>query len=143
MKTYLKTFAPLVTSLFFAAGLSMNAQITNPIQAHINHSFVVGDKTLPPGDYTFRVEKNSDLNVIRVENQRGDNVAQFEVRSTTTNHRPRHSELVFRRYGNTEFLSKIFEGGSRTGSEVTETGKEEARMVSQGQHAMEHIEEQQ
>jgi len=79
---------------------------------------------------------------MRVENQRGDNVAQFEVREATANHRPAHSELVFRRYGNTEFLSKIFEGGSRTGSELTETSKQEASMVSQGQHAMEHTEEQ-
>ena len=141
MKTYLKTFAPILTSLCFAAALSLNAQITNPIQAHIDHSFTVGDKTLPSGDYTFRMEKNSNLNVMRVENQHGDNVAQFEVREATADHRPAHSELVFRRYGNVEFLSKIFEGGSRTGSQVTETGKQEARMVSQGQHAMEHIEE--
>ena len=144
MKTQLRNFAPILAGLFFAtaAALSLNAQITNPIQAHINHSFVVGDKTLPPGDYTFRMEKNSGLNVMRVENQRGDNVAQFEVRETTANHRPAHSELVFRRYGNTEFLSKIFEGGSKTGSELTETSKQEASMVSQGQHAMEHTEEQ-
>jgi hypothetical protein len=142
MKTYLKTFAPILTGLCFAAGLCLNAQIVNPIQAHINHSFVVGDKTLPPGDYTFRMEKSSDLNVMRVENQRGDNVAQFEVRLTTAEHRPQHSELVFRRYGNTEFLSKVFEGGTRSGAAVAETGKEEARMVSQGQHGVEHIEEQ-
>jgi len=143
--THLRTLAPALTALFFATAgaLSLNAQITNPIQAHINHTFVIGDKTLPPGDYTFRMEKSSGLNVMRVENQRGDNIAQFEVRETTADHRPRHSELVFRKFGDTEFLSKIFEGGSKTGSELTETSKQEARMVSQGQHALEHTEEQQ
>jgi hypothetical protein len=141
--THLKSLA-LTALLFATAGaLSLNAQITDQIKAHINHSFVIGDKALPPGEYTFRMEKNSNLNVMRVENQRGENVAQFEVRETTTDHRPRHSELVFRKYGNTEFLRKIFEGGSRTGSEVTETSKQEASMVSQGQHFMEHTEEQQ
>ena len=138
----LKTFAPILTGLCFATALSLDAQITNPIQAHVDHSFVIGDKTLPPGDYTFRIERNSNLNLMRVENQRGDNVAQFEVRETTADHRPAHSELVFRRYGNVEFLRKVFEGGSRSGSEVTQTAKEEARMVSQGMHPMEHMEEQ-
>jgi len=143
--THLRTLAPALTALLFATAgaLSLNAQITNPIQAHINHTFVIGDKVLPPGDYTFRMEQNSNLELMRVENQRGDNVAQFEVRETTADHRPRHSELVFRKYGDTEFLRKIFEGGSKTGSELTETSKQEARMVSQGQHALEHTEEQQ
>ncbi|HTS50000.1 MAG TPA: hypothetical protein VMH05_18760 [Bryobacteraceae bacterium] len=140
--TNLRTLA-LTALLFATAGLSLNAQITDQIKAHINHNFVIGDKALPPGEYTFRMEKNSGLNVMRVENQRGENVAQFEVRETTADHRPRHSELVFRKYGDTEFLRKIFEGGSRTGSEVTETGKQEARLVSQGQHFLEHTEEQQ
>ena len=142
--THLKTLAPALTALLFAAAgaLSLNAQITNPIRAHINHSFVVADKTLPPGEYTFRMERNAGLNVMRVENQRGDNVAQFEVRETVADHRPRHSEFVFRKFGDTEFLHKIFEGGSKTGSELTETSKQEASMVSQGQHFMEHTEEQ-
>lgn len=137
-----RALTPILAGLFLAAiaGLPLHAQITDPIKAHLDHGFVVGDKTLPAGDYTFRMEK--DAQVMRVENQRGDNVAQFEVRETLANHRPQHSELVFRKYGNTEFLSKIFEGGSRNGSEVTETGKREAQMVSQGQHGIEHIEEQ-
>lgn len=144
MKIPLRNVAPALAGLFFAAAgaLFLNAQITNAIQARIDHSFVIGDKVLPAGDYTFRMEKNSGLNVMRVENQRGDNVAQFEVRETTANHRPAHSELVFRRYGNTEFLRKIFEGGSKTGSELTETSKQEASMASAGQHALEHTEEQ-
>lgn len=142
MKNHLKAFAPILTGLLFGIALSLNAQIVNPIQAQINHSFVIGDHTLPAGEYTFRMEKNSGLNVMRVENQRGDNVAQFEVRETTANHRPRHSEIVFRRYGNVEFLSKIFEGGSRTGAELTQTSKDEARIVSQGVHPLEHTEEQ-
>ena len=144
MKNFIKTLASILTGVFFTTTgtISLNAQIANPLQAHINHSFVIGDKTLTPGDYTFRMERNSDLNVMRVENQRGENVAQFEVRDTIADHRPQHSELVFRKYGNTEFLSKLFEGGSRTGSELTETSKEEARMVSQGQHGVLHSEEQ-
>jgi hypothetical protein len=144
MKKYLRTLAPVLLSLFFAAvgARWTNAQITNQIQAHINHSFMIGDKTLPPGDYTFRIESNSDLGVMTVQNKDGDNVAQFNVRQSIDNHRPKHSELVFRKYGNTDFLSKIYEGGSKNGVALTETGKEESRLVSEGQHGTEHTEEQ-
>lgn len=143
MKSLLTISAPILTCFFVAVcAPSMSAQVTNAIKAHIDHSFVAGEKTLPPGDYTFRMSQNSNLSVMVVENQRGDNVAQFTVQETTANHTPRHSELVFRKYGNTEFLRKIFEGGSKSGSEIYETSKEEARMVSDGQHAMEHTEEQ-
>jgi hypothetical protein len=142
MKTRL--LAPVVAGLGALAlgALCLNAQITNPIRAHIAHSFMIGDRLLPPGDYTFRIEGNSDLGVMSVQNEHGDNVAQFNVRQSVDSHRPKHSEVVFKRYGNTEFLSKVYESGSKSGVAVTETGKEEARMVSQGQHAMEHTEEQ-
>jgi len=119
-----------------------NAQITGLMQANIPHSFMIGDKVFPPGQYTFRMESNTNLNVMTVQNQKGDNLAQFAVRESTADHTPRHSELVFRKFGNTEFLSKIYERGSKIGSALTETGKEEQRMVSQGLHATEHTEEQ-
>lgn len=76
------------------------------------------------------------------QNKNGDNVAQFNVRQSIDNHRPRHSELVFRKFGNTEFLSKVYEGGSKNGVALTETSKEESRLVSAGQQGIEHTEEQ-
>jgi hypothetical protein len=142
MKNYWNVPVPILAGilLVLAARAPAQAQIVGQVKANIGYSFMIGDKTLPPGEYTFRME--SDAQAMTVQNQKGDNFAQFEVRQTTANHTPRHSELVFRKFGNTEFLSKIFEGGSRSGSELTETSKEEARMVSAGQHAIEHTEEQ-
>lgn len=144
MNMQLRMVAPVFAGFALAALTAplINAQITNQIQAHIAHSFMIGDNTLPPGDYTFRIENNSDEGIMIAQNQQGNNVAQFNVRQSTDNRLPRHSELVFRRYGNTEFLSKIYEGGSRQGVALTETGKKEARLVSQGQHGIEHAEEQ-
>jgi hypothetical protein len=143
MKNYVKTVAPLLITLgtLAVSAPCLRAQVTDAINAHVNHSFMIGDKMLPPGNYTFRIDKNSDLGVMTVQNQRGDNVAQFNVRQSTDNHRPKHSELLFRKYGNMEFLSKIYEGGSKSGVAVTETSKEEARMVKEGQHGEESYEE--
>jgi len=144
MKNHLRRFAPALTIfVFVTAGATWaNAQITNAIQAHVNHSFMIGDKTLPPGEYTFRIENNSDLGVMTVQNKNGDNVAQFNVRQSIANQRPAHSELVFRKYGNTEFLSKVYEVGSKAGVALAETAKAEARLAKEGQQAQEHTEEQ-
>jgi hypothetical protein len=143
MKPYLTTLASVIFSVAFTGcAAQLNAQITNPIRAHLDHSFIVGDKTLPPGDYTFRLDSGSDLGVMTVQNKSGDNIAQFNVRQSIDNRTPKHSELVFKRYGNTEFLSKIYESGSKNGLSVSETSKEEMRMMKEGQRAIEHTEEQ-
>jgi len=142
MKQHLRTLAPVLLSLFFGVigTVRANAQITNEIRAHVNHSFMVGDKTLPAGDYTFRIESSYEIMIM--QNKNGDNVAEFTVRESVDNHTPKHSELVFRKYGNTEFLSKIYEIGSKDGVALTESSKEESRLANQGQHGMEHAEEQ-
>lgn len=140
MRSY-KLLLPAVALCCLAGAASLQAQITNPIMAHVDHSFMVGDKTLPPGDYTFRIEHNTDLGVMSVQNSKGDTLAQFNVRQSQNSHRPKHSELVFKKYGNTEFLSKVYESGTRNGVAVTETSKEEARLMKDGQHGMEHTEE--
>lgn len=143
MRNPVKLSAPVLAGLFFVTVGApwLSAQVTNPIEAHVKHSFMIGDKTLPPGNYTFRVEGNTDLGVMRVMNKKGDTLAQFNVRQSLDNHTPKHSELVFKKYGHTEFLSKIYESGSKSGEAVTETSKEEARLMKDGQHGMEHTEE--
>jgi hypothetical protein len=74
--------------------------------------------------------------------ENGKNSAQFLVRQSVDNHTPNHSELVFRKYGNTEFLSKIFEVGSIDGVAIMEPSKQEAQLKNEGQPALEHIEQQ-
>jgi len=141
MKRHIKTLAPVLITFFAVAGVQiLNAQIINAIQAHVEHSFVIGDKTLPAGDYTFRMTTDPDQSLMIATNQNGTNVAQFLVRQSIDGHKPSHSELVFHKYGNIEFLSRIFEAGSKNGAAVTETGKQEARLMDQGQQAVEHSE---
>jgi hypothetical protein len=145
MKHLLKTFTPALLGAGFIAlnAPLLNAQITNQIRAKIDHSFVIGNTTLPPGEYTFRMQQDSNLSLMNVSSDNDKTSIDFLVRQAIDDHRPNHSELVFRKYGNTEFLSKIFETGSKNGAEVTETSREEARFAKQGKQASEHTEEQQ
>src|SRR5579859_2014656 len=129
MKNHLKTLASVLVSLLFvSAGVPwLNAQIMNPIRAQVEHSFIIGNTTLPPGEYTFRMMQDSELAVMTATSENDKTTVEFIVREAIDDHTPGHSELVFRKYGNVEFLSKIFEGGSKTGAEVTETNRQEAR----------------
>jgi hypothetical protein len=143
MKINLRSLTPVLVGLLFVTpgALWLNAQITNEIRTHIDHSFVIGNTTLPPGEYTFRMVPNSDLSVMTATNENDKTSVAFLVREAIDDHTPNHSDLVFRRYGNTEFLDKIFEVGSKDGVAVTETSRQEASFVKQGQHAIEHHEE--
>ena len=120
-----------------------NAQITNEIKADIPHSFTIVNTTLPAGRYDFRMVRNSDLQVMTVQSQNGDVAAEFLVRQSDDNHTPKHTELVFNRYGNREFLEKVYESGNKIGVAVNEPSRDEQMMESQGQHAMEHTETEQ
>jgi hypothetical protein len=143
MKSHVRTLAPVLVAFFaVTGGRCLNAQIMDAIHAHVDHSFVIGDRTLPPGEYTFRVSPNPDQSLMTAISDDGKADAEFLVRRSVDNHRPYHSELVFRKYGNTEFLSKIFEVGSKEGLAVLEPSKQEAQVINTGQQALEHSEEQ-
>ena len=116
------------------------AQITNEIQATISHSFIVGNTTLPPGQYDFRVMSDSDLTIMKVTSADGKHSVEIEIREAQADRTPQHSELIFNRYGDKEFLSKIFEQGTKIGSAVAESPREELRLQKKGQHPAEHTE---
>lgn len=116
------------------------AQITNEIEANISHSFIVGNTTLPPGQYDFRLISDSDLSTMTVTSADGKHSIEFLVREAQADHIPQHSELIFNRYGQKEFLSKIFEQGTRLGSAIAEVPRDELRLQKKGQHPAEHAE---
>ncbi len=143
MISRLRTLVPAVSILFLTAGASgLNAQIMDAIQAHVDHNFIIGDTTLPPGDYTFRIMQGSELTVMTATSANDKTSVEFIVREAIADHNPRHSELVFRKYGNTEFLNKLFERGSKIGVAIAEADREEARVAKHGLRGMEHSEEQ-
>ena len=145
MRIQTKTFLPALFSavLMTVGAESMSAQIVNPIVAHINHSFSIGDVTLPPGQYTFQMLSGSDLSAMTVRSADGNASDEFLVLTTEAPTTPKHSEVIFNRYGDHQFLTKIYEKGSRTGVQVVEPSREESRLQKQGQHPTEHAEEQQ
>jgi hypothetical protein len=142
MKSRVRMFAPALVSILLVGAPQLNAQITNAIIAHIHHNFIIGNTTLPPGEYTFRMMQGSDLQLMTATSQNDKTSVEFLVREAIDDHTPNHSELTFRKYGSAEFLSRIFESGSKSGVSVDETSHQETRLKKQGQSGTEHSEEQ-
>ena len=117
-----------------------NAQIVNQVEATISHSFIISTKTLPPGKYTFQIQQDSNNTVMAVTSADGKNSDEFLVRDSQAQNTPAHTQLIFRRYGNLEFLSKIFVAGNKLGVAVSEPSKQEKELQAQGKQPTEHAE---
>lgn len=138
-RSILRTAAAMLFTIVWAQLAS--AQITNQVRVTMSHPFIVGEKTLPPGQYTLRVVSNSDMSVMTIRSKDGTESAEFLVRQSDAKHVPKHTELVFDRIGNEEFLHRVYEKGDRLGVAVGDVSKEEARLEKSGQHGTEHTEE--
>ena len=124
---------------------SAHAQITPNVQIHatIDHAFIVGNDTLPAGEYVFQMMHDSQLQVMTVRNTQNDMEAEFLVRRSEDSHVPKHTELIFNKYGSKEFLLHIYERGNQYGVTVLEPSREEARLQAQGQNPIPATEAQQ
>ena len=131
----------LLSLLVFSAGSAANAQITNVVEATISHDFIVGTKTLPAGKYVFQMQQGSSGAVMTVTSENGKASDVFTVRESQAPAVPAHTQLIFRRYGDKEFLSKVFQAGSKTGVAVAGESKLEKELIAKGQQASEHTEE--
>jgi hypothetical protein len=130
-----------ISLLFFAAS-EAHAQIAGQIDADIHHRFIVGNATLPPGHYVFRMLERSDQGAMAVTRADGNAGAEFLVRMSIDSHTPKHSELVFKRYDDQEFLTHIYEAGDKSGVAVLESSRVEARLQKLGKVPVERTEEQ-
>jgi len=140
LRIMLQTALLLVLPLIAVPYLS--AQILGHVEADITHPFIIANTTLPAGHYSFRMLQDSELTVMTATNDKTDAKIEFLVNEARSDHRPNHSELIFDRYDNQEFLKKIFESGNRVGVAVVEPSRIEKRLQQQGKHPVEHTEEQ-
>ena len=120
-----------------------HAQIMDEVFATIHHPFIVGNATLPQGRYVFQTVPNDQLQVMTVRNTKNSDIsAEFLVRRSIDAHAPRHTDLIFNKYGNKWFLLHIYESGEKSGVTVLATSREESRLQKQGQDPTQETEEQ-
>jgi hypothetical protein len=118
------TMLTLMVALALAtAVVSANAQ-SNPLRANIGFDFVVGDKTLPAGQY-FVTPVNAAGDALTIQGaDNGKSVIRLSVRTEQDRNKMR-AQLVFHRYGQNYFLAEVW-SGERTGRELAKSKQERA-----------------
>ena len=81
------------------------------VVVHVPFDFIVGTTQLPAGDYVVTEEVNDTQGVVSIESTDGRQCV-FALTIAATAPRPSQSDLVFEKFQNRYFLSKVArEGG--------------------------------
>lgn len=103
------TMLTLVVGLVLAAVVvSANGQSTSIlVTADIPFDFIVGDKTLPSGEYTVRSASSNGLKI----SSRGEESSAMRLSNLAVEtSKKRNARLVFHRYGQQYFLAEVWSG---------------------------------
>ncbi|MFP5275537.1 MAG: hypothetical protein ACLGPM_00355 [Acidobacteriota bacterium] len=119
-----------------------HAIINSTVQARLTHPFIVGNTTLPPGEYDFRMVHGTDHRVMSISNMQNTVNVEFLVRACTDSQTPRHSQLVFERYGQSEVLTNVYDSGNKYGEAVVEPSHILDRLKKQDPKPYQHTEQQ-
>jgi len=118
-----KQIISLAMSLALLTGAAAYAQSSQIMRVNVPFDFTVGDTSLPAGMYSVTSDDNAG-GVLTFHNQqarKGAIVLSTPCESTTA---AAHTELVFHRYGNSYFLSDVWESGRSIGQHVGTTRRE-------------------
>lgn len=119
------TMLMLIVVLALAtAVVSANAQSANRVKASIPFEFVVGDKSLPAGDYLVK-SMNVAGDALMIQSADSGKSAVRLTGQTQEMKRSTHARLVFHRYGQTNFLAQVWTG-EKIGRELAKSKQERA-----------------
>lgn len=116
-KHVFRTFTMLGLLLVMTA-VSVRAQSERSKVTNISFSFMVGQKTLPAGEYTFEPNRNDSDNVWLVQSSDGRVSALFATMPVRASETQEKAKLVFHKYGDQYFLSQIWTAGDIGGREL-------------------------
>ena len=116
-KQTLRRFTVLSFLLMLTA-VTVSAQSERIRVINIPFSFIVGQKTLPAGEYTVEPNRKDSDNVWLVQSKEGHASALFITNTVRASETQEEARLVFHRYGGQYFLSQIWTPGGNTGREL-------------------------
>jgi|SRR6266850_1172996 len=116
-KQTLRRFTVLSFLLMLTA-VTVSAQSERIRVLNIPFSFIVGQKTLPAGEYTVEPNRTDSDNVWLVQSKEGHASALFTTNTVRAGETQEEAKLVFHMYGGQYFLSQIWTAGDATGREL-------------------------
>ena len=116
-KQALKNFTMLSLGLMVTA-VSVCAQSERSKVTNIPFSFIVGQKTLPAGEYTVEPNRKDSQNVWLVQRRDGCKSAFFTTMPVRASETQEKAKLIFHKYGAQYFLSQIWTPGGNSGRQL-------------------------
>ncbi len=119
----MKKQALMVLGLVLLAGLApVYAQSSAKSSFNIPFEFVVGNVTLPAGDYT--VEYSARTTILTITSAKGSPTVYALTKNLSAKAAPAQSKLLFNRYGAKSFLSQLWTANTNRGFGVPKTAYE-------------------
>jgi hypothetical protein len=136
MKT-LKRQIVLMGLLSVLCAIPSMAQITNTVKFDAPSAFYVGNAKMPAGSYTV-TQPDADDNLLLIEDGNGSHSAfvEFEVVPSDTSHA--HSDVIFNKYGNADFLNTIWVQGQNSEMQIlrSKAEKNAAKAAAAEKHSL-------
>jgi hypothetical protein len=117
MRSLVRSIGIALGVLTLASVQNASAQITSTVEFTTSFPFTVGNTTVPAGNYTIRPDDDNPQ-ILELTGKNASVLFQTDV--ATERETPAKTELVFSRYGGSNYVLKnIWVEGSNSGVETT------------------------
>ena len=108
----------MLSLLLILTSVSVAAQSERSRITNIPFSFIVGEKTLPAGEYVVQPNRRDSHNVWLVQSKDSHVSALFYTMPLRASDTQEKTKFVFHKYGDQYFLSQIWTAGGNSGREL-------------------------
>jgi hypothetical protein len=106
------------------------------IHVNIPFSFTVGDTTLPAGEYIIRTPQDVDPHVLQLQSADGHTAVVFISNIAHSETPPSKTEVIFKNFGDKNFLSEVWVQGNSEGAKLADSRAEQRLEEKQGKPKM-------
>jgi hypothetical protein len=122
----MKNVSKLVVRMGLLSLLSvmpLAAQIANGVDFTASFPFYAGNAKMPAGSYKI-IQSDPDLNILQIQSSDGAHSAFVDIIPTHSAQPHPHSDVTFHKYGDTEYIDRIWVEGQEYGMKVDPTKAE-------------------
>ena len=127
----MKSFGKIVLRMAVAClvtAIPASAQILDGLGFKTSFPFYVGNARMPAGSYKV-TQSGMDNSILSIDSEDGSHSAFIDFIPTEASKDHSHSDVTFRKYGNTDFMNRLWVGGQEYGMQVEQT-KAESKLAA-------------
>src|ERR1700738_5430381 len=119
----MKKISKLVVRMGLLSLMPLAAQIVDGVEFTTSFPFYAGNAKMPAGSYKI-TQSDMDESILQIQSKDGVHSALIEFIPTHSAQPHPHSDVTFHKYGDTEYLNRIWVQGQEYGMKVDPTKAE-------------------